>query len=138
MRVLVDTNICLDAALRRQPFASDAIEILSRSEMGELHAFLSAHSFDTLFYILSKSWNHEVAYTALSGLRKAVNIAPVTQKIIDSALHLKWKDFEDGIHHECAIEVDCNVIITRNTSDFTQSSLPVMEPDEFLSAYCRS
>lgn len=137
MRVLIDTNICLDAAMRRQPFASDAIEILSRSEMGEVQGYLSAHSFDTLFYLLTKSYDYKIAYSALKGLRKAVQVAPVTEKVIDDALFLNWKDFEDAVHHECAKESKCNLIISRNKKDFSNSDLPVLEPDEFLSTYFR-
>lgn len=34
-KVLIDTNVCIDAATRRMPFAAPALEILSRSENGE-------------------------------------------------------------------------------------------------------
>lgn len=52
--VLLDTNVCLDVMLNRQPFAVKAGEIIDRTESGEITGSIAAHSFDTLFYIIEK------------------------------------------------------------------------------------
>lgn len=53
--VLLDTNICIDAALYRLPYASDALKIIEESQFGNLKTMIAAHSFDTIFYILRRS-----------------------------------------------------------------------------------
>ncbi len=131
-KVLIDTNVCLDAAKRRKPFAKHATEILSRSEGREYNGFIAAHSFDTIFYFLLKKYSKSNAYKAIKGLRKAIQVSPVTQKVIDGALNLEWNDFEDAIHHESARAAGCEAIITRNKKDFEQADLKVLTPTEFL------
>lgn len=131
-KVLIDTNICLDAANRRKPFAANAIEILSRSENGEYTGLVAAHSFDTIFYFLSKKYSRASAYEALKGLRKTIRVAAITQQIIDAAISQSWKDFEDAIHYETATSLECDAIITRNKKDFKASDMTIYSPAEFL------
>lgn len=131
-RVLIDTNVCLDAALHRRPFADTAAKILLLSEKGIYTGLLASHSLDTIFYFLNKKYNYSKSYKAIEGLRKAIGIADVTKEVIDAAIRLKWKDFEDAIHHEAALASGCEAIITRNVKDFTGSELPVFEPVDFL------
>ena len=62
-----------------------------------------------------------------------VDILKVDGDIVKSALTSDFKDFEDSIQYFAAQEhkkVDC--IITRNTKDYKDSSLPVMTPETFL------
>ncbi|MEX0646351.1 MAG: PIN domain-containing protein [Balneolaceae bacterium] len=131
-KVLIDTNVCLDAAKRRQPFAESAIKILAYSESQEIEGYVAAHSFDTIFYFLEENYGRSRAYDALKGLRKAVKICPVTQQVIDAAFDLEWNDFEDAIHHESALQIGCDAIITRNEKDFKKTKIPVLSPGKFL------
>ncbi|MEB2783603.1 hypothetical protein U3A59_03005 [Algoriphagus sp. E1-3-M2] len=52
---------------------------------------------------------------------------------IKSALQSDFKDFEDAIQFYIALtNPDIKGIITRNTSDYTHSTLPVYSTQEFL------
>lgn len=130
--VLIDTNVCLDAAKKRKPYAKAATEIIFRSEQKEYKGLIAAHSLDTIFYFLQKEHNRGHAYEGLKGLRKALQVAPVTQSVIDQALNIRWDDFEDAIHYQAALAAGCDAIITRNKKDFNESDLPVLSPVEFL------
>lgn len=130
--ILIDTNVCLDVMQKRKPFYLQAAKILDGSEKSLYQGYVAAHTFDTLFYILTKKYQTEYVYRAIDGLRKTIQIAPVTEKIIDEAISLKWPDFEDAIHYLTAIHSNCDAIITRDTSGFTESSIPVLSPVEFL------
>jgi predicted nucleic acid-binding protein len=131
-KALVDTNICIDAAQKRKPFYRQALTIIEYAQSGVFSGMVAAHSFDTIFYILNKRNSIESTYTVLDGLRRAFEVAPVTQKVIDQAIALKWKDFEDAIHYQAAKAGGCDAIITRNEKDFQQSELPVLSPQAFL------
>lgn len=131
-RILVDTNICIDAAIVRKPYVDTALKIINLSETGKVEVNISAHSFDTIYYVLRKEFSISKRYTLIAELRSVFGVAPVTAPIIDKALKLRWKDFEDAILYEVAIASDCDAIVTRNTSDFKKSKLPILTPLQFL------
>ena len=58
----------------------------------------------------------------------------LTDKIIDKGLSSKFADFEDALQYHCALQMDCNILITRNTRDFKESEISVMTPDEYLTS----
>jgi len=134
-RILVDTNICIDAAIVRKPFADTALKIINLSDSGEIEVKISAHSLGTIFYVLRKEFSISKRYALIEELRSVFGVAPVTQRIIDRALKLRWKDFEDAIHYHAALASDCDAIVTRNRSDFQESELPVLSPIQFLEAH---
>jgi len=43
-----------------------------------------------------------------------------------------FPDFEDCLQDECALENHADYIITRNTDDFKNSSVPALTPADFL------
>lgn len=131
-KVLIDTNICLDAIQRRKPYVVNAAKIFEKSENKKFKGFVSAHSFDTLFYILSKKWSSKRVYKAIGGLRRTIDVARVDKKVIDEAFRLQWSDFEDAIHYQAALAEDCDAIVSRDKNDFENADLQVLSPIEFL------
>jgi predicted nucleic acid-binding protein len=134
-KVLIDTNICLDSALQRTPFDIPAAKILSLSEQKNIIGFVAAHTFDTIFYLLKNKYSTDQSYESIETIRETVQIAPVTETIIDNAMALKWKDFEDAIHYQAAVAAGCQAIITRNGKDFKKAEIPVLTPQEFLDQF---
>jgi len=56
----------------------------------------------------------------------------LTDRIIEKGLASKFSDFEDALQYNCAVQMDCNILITRNGKDFKESIIPVLTPDEYL------
>ncbi len=131
-KALIDTNICLDAILDRVPFTDNALKIIEQSQEEKFNGLLSAHALDAIFYITEKLTNQTKAYKGIKELRKAFDIAPVNQQIIDKAIADKWKDFEDAIHYQAALAADCDAVVTRNEKDFSGATIPVYDPVDFL------
>ncbi len=131
-KILIDTNICIDAALYRRPYAESALKIIEGSEKGVFTGYVAAHSFDTIFYLLRSDFSKSKLYIILESLRASFSIADINKAVIDNAIQLKWADFEDAIHYQAALQANCEAIITRNKKDFKKSSLPVISPYEFL------
>ncbi|HMB42207.1 MAG TPA: PIN domain-containing protein, partial [Balneolaceae bacterium] len=104
------------------------------SDSGEIEVKISAHSLGTIFYVLRKEFSISKRYALIEELRSVFGVVPVTQHIIDRALKLRWKDFEDAIHYHAALASDCDAIVTLNRSDFQESELPVLSPIQFLEA----
>lgn len=134
-KILIDTNICIDAALVRKPFVADALQIINLSQSGKLDAYVAAHTFDTIFYVLRKKYTVQQRYDLLNEFRSVFSIASVTPEIINSALQLEWPNLEDAIHYRVAVTISCDAIVTRNPQDFHKISIPVLSPAQVLADF---
>ena len=54
------------------------------------------------------------------------------KKIMLAAENEKFKDFEDCLQEECAVDVMADYIVTRNSDDFQKSRIKVIEPKNFV------
>ena len=129
---LVDTNVVIDMLLDRED-ADAACAVFDRAERGEYCLHICALSFTTMYYSLRKILSREDRINALTQLKEAVEIALVNENVIDMAFNSGWKDFEDAVQNFSAVtDPDITAIITRNTKDFKESSLEVIDSLEFL------
>src|SRR5699024_10387794 len=103
-----------------------------RSEKGDFNGLIAAHSFDTIFYIIRNRGGKQKAYKGLDQLSIACGVALVNHRVIEQARKARWNDFEDAIQYYSAKECGCDAIVTRNTTDFKASDLPVFSPGGFL------
>lgn len=134
MKVLfIDTDVIIDLLSDRQPFSKDAAGIFSLIERREVRGCVSALSFSNLYYILNRFSSHGKVISMLNELADLTDILKVDSRIIKSALASGFKDFEDAIQYQAALEhKNVDVLITRNINDYRKSSLPVMTPETFL------
>ncbi|GJM59674.1 PIN domain-containing protein [Persicobacter diffluens] len=132
-RIFLDTNVVLDLLLKRKEFLTDAIRLFTLIEYKKIEAVVCPVTYTTASYFLSreKYQNQDELFTWLSILLKT---AVVDGEIIQKALHSKFRDFEDSVQHQCAINEGCKVIITRNRKYFQHALLPVMLPKEYLAS----
>ena len=75
-------------------------------------------------------WEHKII-----GFSSLASICCLDSDVILNSCSKGWGDFEDCVQHNCAVLNQCEYIITRNTKDFRLSSIPVMEPDDFIIQY---
>ena len=129
---LVDTNVIIDLLLDRED-ADAASAVIDGAERGDYNIFLCALSYTNIFYSLRKYMSREERIACLLQLSEVVGTLSIDGNVISSALHSGWKDFEDSVQHSSAV-ADSRItgIITRNTSDFKDSILPVKDSRDFL------
>jgi hypothetical protein len=60
------------------------------------------------------------------------NAAAVDQAVIEQALNLPYKDFEDAVQMMAAVRSGAEYLVTRNVQDFKAGPLPVIQPVELL------
>lgn len=133
MKVLLDTNIILDFLLMRPPHDIFARDILRFSRQGFFQTFITASSATDIFYLAKKTLKDlEVVYELFENLLKTVSIIQVDNKVIENAIKLHWKDFEDAVQYVAATYANVDYIVTRNKSDFELAEIQVVEPNEFL------
>jgi len=130
--LLCDINVILDIFLKREPHYASTAKLFSLIEEKKLQGYLSAQSFPTMFYILSKELKRDKAMRVLEKLRIVFRVAAVDEKVIDLSLASTFKDFEDAVQYYSALHVRADCLITRNKSDYRVDRLPVMTPEEFL------
>ena len=131
--VFLDTNVVLDHLADRLPFAENAHRIFALGEMRQVEIHVSALTFCNLHYVLRKLEGNERTLQLLGVLKQLVNITPVGQQEISSAMVSGFKDFEDAVQSFSAMTNPMvRVIITRNKGDYRLSHLPVQTPEEFL------
>lgn len=131
---LVDTNVVIDMLLDRED-ADAACAVFDGAERGDYYLHICALSFTTMFYSLRKILSREDRINVLAQLKEAMEVAEVDGNVIDMALKSGWKDFEDAVQNFSAVvNPQISAIITRNTKDFKDSSLEVVDSVESLNS----
>lgn len=131
-QVFVDTNIVIDLLAKREPFYKDAQALFTRADHGEIDLLISSITFANAYYSIVKHHKEVDAKKFLSKFKVLVSILPLDEKAIDLALVSDFVDFEDGLQYNIAMDNRADIIITRNTKDFKNSAIPVMNAHEYL------
>ncbi len=134
--VLIDTNIILDFFTARYPFEKDAAEIFKLAYTKSIISYASTMSYANSFYYLKKIIGRKSSLEVLTNMKKFVKTINFDETILDQALHSEFTDFEDALQYYSAKSIsEIEIIITRNTKDFTKSKIPVYTPKQFLNQY---
>lgn len=132
-KILVDTNVIIDLLAKREKFYKDSLQIFSLADRNKIQLVISILSIANTHYLLNDVMKMKDARVIIRKFKVLVHSYSLNDKIVELALNDKsFKDFEDGIQFYTALEANCNAIITRNTKDFKNSSIPVFRPKEYL------
>jgi predicted nucleic acid-binding protein len=129
---MFDTNIVLDLLLDRKPFANAAAQLFSRMETGRLAGCVCATTVTTIHYLATKILGATKARTHITTLLSLFEVAPVNRPVLEAALSSAFKDFEDAVIHEAALNVGVQALVTRDVTGFKNARIPVYTPDELL------
>ncbi len=135
MRALLDTNIILDIALNRQPFAQTTQRVFDLSSQLNITLFVTATAITDPYYIARKSLGRTRTLELITNLLTLVEIAAVNRDTIIASLNSDLHDFEDAVQVNAAQLHDITIIITRNESDFVGAGLKVYNPEAFLDIF---
>lgn len=133
MRVFLDTNILLDAIVKRNDphLTENATMILSLGEERVIDLYMSVLSVPTIAYVL-RNMSASAKKGVIRNISSVVRILPSLAGHVDAMLEGNTDDIEDALQIQSAMEGSCNLIITRNGKDFSSSPIPVLSPDDFL------
>jgi hypothetical protein len=127
MKVLLDTDILLDVALRRAEFFEGSAAVLRWAESEPGHAAVAWHSLSNISYLLRPD--------ARPFLRDLLEFAVVPTTGTDTAqraLGFQMKDFEDSLQAAAALSFGAVYIVTRNTAHYRKSPVPAISPHQFI------
>ena len=132
-KVLLDTNVVLDFALKREPFYKDAQTIVKEIADGNMQGYITASMATDIFYLLQRTNGKAFARNTFPDLVIILDILSVFREDVYAAIQLEWDDFEDALQAQIAVRNDMDAIITRNTSDFQKiKKIKVLTPKEFI------
>jgi predicted nucleic acid-binding protein len=132
MRLLLDTDILIDVALDRAPFAEPAAGLLNELEARPGMGFIAWHSATNFYYLLSSEKTSEKARLFIKELAVFVEVAPVGSRDLAYALSLDVSDFEDAMQVAAAVACKADWIVTRNTKHYGKSPVKAILPHELL------
>ena len=134
MRLFLDTNVLLDGYFQRAgAAASDAV--IARCDGATLSGTIAWHTLSNAFYLVrGHSKSTATALQFINDLLTWADVAQTSKADALWAVQSGMSDFEDALQLSAAISCSADVVITRNTTDFKTSTIPVMTPEEFLAA----
>ena len=131
--IFLDTNIIIDFLANRKPFSDAASQIFSKAESGKIKLYISAISYNNIFYLLKKSFSRNDSIRLLLELMDLTEVVEINTSIIRKSLVSEFIDFEDAIQYNCALSLEfIDFIITRDINGFNKSIIPVISPEESL------
>src|SRR5438128_222951 len=110
--VLFDTNVVLDALLKRAPWGADAADYWQASDDGKIMGCLAASTLTDIFYIARKQKGLSVARDAVRVGLDAFAVCTVDRQMLEQAIDLPGADFEDNLQIACAALADLDMIVT--------------------------
>ena len=133
-KLFLDTNVVIDLLGEREPFYGSAAMIATLADKGKIQLIVSALTYSTVYYLLSRFEDKEVVKEKIRKFKVIAETSDLSDKIIEKGLASNFTDFEDSLQYYCALKMDCDILITRNGKDFKESDIPVLTPDEYLSS----
>lgn len=133
MKILVDTNVIIDALAGREPFKEDAEQIFMLAANRIEDMYITASSATDIYYLVRKYLhNAEQAKSVMSKLFELFHILDVTSGDCQDALLSEISDYEDAVVSCCAIRNCIDYIVTRNIKDYGKSKVQAILPDQLL------
>lgn len=130
-KIFLDTNVVIDLLDKREPFYKDAVEIFTLAYKKKVTLFVSPMTYATASFLLRKHGKEQIRLL-LRNFRQLSKVTVTNEQVVDNALASSFGDFEDALQYYSALKQKVDAIVTRNVADFTQASIPVLTPSEFL------
>jgi predicted nucleic acid-binding protein len=132
MRVILDTNVLVDAAVRGRPYHREAVRLIDFVEQGRLSGVLTPLSLGTLWYLGTDVYDTDPR-PLIQDLSQLMDLAPMGRAVLGRALDYDPDtDFEDMYLAEAGLSAGAEGIATRNASDFAPTELTAYHPRELV------
>ena len=127
MKILIDTDVLLDVALRHPEFFENSAAVFAWAESHPGQAAVAWHSISNISYLLRPD-----ARRFIRELVEFVEIPPTGTEDMKLALASPMTDLEDSMQVAAAIAFRADRIVTRNLADYRKSSVRVISPADFV------
>ncbi|MGQ0538490.1 MAG: type II toxin-antitoxin system VapC family toxin [Gemmatimonadaceae bacterium] len=132
MIILVDTDVLIDVALDRMPYAKPAAQLLDALERGPSRGFVAWHTVANFYYLVSPRRGQKDTRQYIAELTRLLDVAPAGTEHLRAATQLPMDDFADAMQVAAAQACAADLIATRNARDFRRSPVAALPPTEIL------
>ena len=133
MKILIDTNVIIDALTSREPWNESAEKIFIMAANNIVDMYITASSATDIYYLVRKHLhNAETARQVMSKLYSLVGILEVKEEECIDALVSSITDYEDAVVEQVARRSGVECIVTRNQKDYEPGLTKVFLPDDFI------
>lgn len=139
--VFADSNIFLDAFLKREPHHEDCLTILSFARNRKIKLYTSSSCLLTVIYFLKKDgMTNENIVIAVSLLFDFLSLISPDENIFINGLTAGFPDLEDAVQYYTAQRIKgIDYFITSNIKDYKKASrqLPAITPKQFITLFSK-
>lgn len=133
MKILIDTNIVIDALTSRTPWNESAEKIFLMAANNIVDMYITASAATDIYYLIRKHLhNTETAKQIMGKLYSLVGILEVKEEDIVEALASSITDYEDAVVEQVARRSDMECIVTRNQKDYEAGLTKIFLPEDFI------
>lgn len=118
MKVFLDTNILLDLLLERPGYEASA-RVLELCREKEYTMAGSILTMVNVAYVYRKTVGQDLAVVNLKYLSGFIEVLPMDTVMLNQAIGMSGRDFEDTLQAVCAATGGCDYIVTRNVKDYS-------------------
>ena len=133
MKVLIDTNVIVDALTSRNPWKESAEQLFLMAANRIMDAYITASSATGIYYLVRKYLHHaEQAKQVMGKLYSLMGILTVSRDECMDALASAVSDYEDAVIERTAAKAKIDYIITRNVKDYQNGLVKTILPNDFI------
>lgn len=133
MKILIDTNVVIDALTSREPWSESAEKIFLMAANHTIDMYITASSATDIYYLVRKYLHStEKAKQIMGKLYSLTGILEVTGTDCMEALASPVNDYEDAVVEKVASRKDMDYIVTRNIKDYQEGNTKAVLPDDFI------
>lgn len=147
MKIFLDTNVILEYLEARSEYLY-VKRIFDDIEDAKHEAYISTGSVYTLTYLILSALKRNQIYRPeqiiesrkiLNNITHLIHVIDLKHESIVAAINdEQFSDLEDSYQYRCALEHDCNVLITINTKDYkytTNNAIRIVSPKQFVESF---
>lgn len=131
--ILLDTDVLVDVAIDRRPFAASSSDLLDRLERFPGSGAIAWHTASNFYYLVARAQGDGSARDFIAELIRFLMVAQTDTEALRYAASLSMLDFEDAMQVAAARSCGATHIVTRNLRDYVRSPIPAITPQEAIS-----
>lgn len=133
MKILIDTNIVIDALTSREPWNKSAEKIFLMAANNIVDMYITASAATDIYYLIRKHLhNTEIAKQIMGKLYSIAGVLEVKEEDLVEALASPITDYEDAVVEQVARRFGMECIITRNQKDYEAGLTKIFLPEDFV------
>jgi len=136
VKILLDTNVILDAIASRRPHNKNAEKIFLLIAEEKAEGFITANCVTDIYYIARKTLSDAMVRKALRYMFSIFSVVDIRGKDCETALDIPVPDYEDAVLTVCAKKAAVDYVITRDDDIIKNPAIVLsVTPSDFLSLF---